>query len=222
MRAASWGRCVLPRGLTGAGFLGAGDGGGQSSEQTQTRGGRVPSVVNRPRGITSCEKRTTPGGGGHPRSRVHVASHLRKCWYLGAGGRAGVSRVLSPMPALPAASPAPPVVPQASAAAVTDPRAGGAGLGSRLSWLWSLRPSCCWGGHVCPGDQQLQARKHPPPPRSRCAPHGQPSLPRAGPRGTGAPHPHLLGLGEALGWDWHSGSTGLWQQKLGPLRPACA
>lgn len=99
------------------------------------------------------------------------------CWCHMRGHGQGSARAL-PIQALPHL-PLPPscftpsaFVPQASAATVTDPPSGAAwALGSELSWPSCLRPSCCWGGRVCPGDQQLQGRKPPPTP-SRCALYG--------------------------------------------------
>lgn len=81
-------------------------------------------------------------------------------------------------------SPRPSCRPWAPSASVTDPQAGAAW--ARLSWLSSLRPSCCCGGHACPGDEQLQARKPPSLPRAGVPPGAQPRLPRLVPVVRGA------------------------------------
>lgn len=113
------------------------------------------------------------------------------------------SCMLSPHPTsppIPLSSP-PSLVPQASAAPVTDPQAG-------LAWALGCPGSRASGPAVAReavsvlGTNSCRPGSSPTHPRAGVPPMAQPSLPRASPRGRGAPCPHVLALAQGMGGAW--------------------
>lgn len=170
-----------------------------------------------PKATVSCEPQDPRGGGQSQELCLHgLPAGSTGATPEGQGLGRG-SRILSPHPTsppIPLSSP-PSLVPQASAAPVTDPQAG-------LAWALGCPGSRASGPAVAReavsvlGTNSCRPGSSPTHPRAGVPPMAQPSLPRASPRGRGAPCPHVLGLAQGVGGGLGLGLT------FGVLKPVAA